>query len=101
MPSYIDCKNCDEEPHQELKEKLEKLRESNCKTCPGATQDVKKEYIDNLVQNKVRIPSSLYTMNLAVKHSNTSDKINKGIKKHDSYARYLAKRKRNCVCEHL
>lgn len=96
MPSYIDCQNCDTYRNNEntRTQELAKLRKSNCNSCPSDNSAI----IQKRIQNKVRISSSLYTMKLGARNPD-SDVGKKPIKKHDSYARYLDKKKSKCVCE--
>ena len=101
MPSYIDCQNCDTyDTNKSARDaELAKLRETNCKTCPSdGSQIDNSAIIQKRIQNKVRISSSLYTMKLGA--SNPDDDVGKKpIKKNDSYARYLAKKKSGCLCK--
>lgn len=100
MPSYIDCQNCSTYNTNKTarEEELVKLRETNCKTCPSdGSQIDNTAIIEKRIQNKVRISSSLYTMKLGASIPD-SDVGKKPIKKNDSYARYLAKRKYGCLC---
>lgn len=87
MPSYIDCRECNPVNITPPTEK------SNCKSCPSDNSAI----IKKRIQNKVRISSSLYTMNLGASNPDR-DVGKKSIKKNDSYARYLAKKKNKCVC---
>ena len=65
----------------------------NCKSCPSDNSAI----IKKRIQNKVRISSSFYTMKLGASNSD-SDVGKNPIKKNDSYARYLDKKKSKCVC---
>ena len=89
MPSYIDCQNC----NTYITPDLTKLRKSNCKSCTSDNSAITQKRI----KNKVSISSSLYTMKLGASNSD-SDVGKKPIKKNDSYARYLDKKKSKCVC---
>ena len=74
-----------------------------CRTCPnsvienGGLKSVYHEITQKRIQNQVRAPASLFTMNLGavtVGKQYTEAPSNKGVGvKHDSYARYLAKKK--------
>ena len=100
MPSYIDCKDCSTYDNNKAAREAElaKLRETNCKTCPSdGSQIDNSAIIQKRIQNKVRISSSLYIMKLGTSNLD-SDVGKKPIKKNDSYARYLAKKKSGCLC---
>ncbi len=62
----------------------------SCLACPdGTTSSFNPTQTNRVINNQVRVPSSLYTANLAaVSHDNKSHST-----KHDSYARFLAKKK--------
>lgn len=72
-----------------------------CRTCvsdaSGGLKPIYREITQKRIQNQVRAPASLFTMNLGavtVGKQYTEAPSNKGVGvKHDSYARYLAKKK--------
>tara|TARA_X000000368_G_scaffold409083_1_gene390534 strand:+ start:54 stop:680 length:627 start_codon:yes stop_codon:yes gene_type:complete len=82
-----------------------------CKSCENSSSSHNNDYTQKLIQNQVRVASSLYTMNLAsltggnstknVKPwNNASDRVilkkDKGIDiKHNNYDRYLNRKKSN------
>ena len=72
--------------------KQKSLLDSRCYTTDADT------CIDNvsnqkIIQNQVRVPSNLYTMNIAT--LTAANDTNTTIQKHDSYQRYLARKKGN------
>lgn len=83
----------------------------SCLACPnGTTSSFTPAQTARVINNQVRVPSSLYTTNLAAVSYKSPDSLNKKyVAKHDSYARFLAKKKgilkgtagiieTNCAC---
>ena len=67
----------------------------SCIACPtGTTSSFNETQTKRVINNQVRVPSSLYTTNLAaVSYDSAASLSKKFISKHDSYARFLAKKK--------
>jgi hypothetical protein len=67
----------------------------SCLACPnGTTSSFNPTQTARVINNQVRIASSLYTTNLAAVSYVKPVSLNKKyIAKHDSYARFLAKKK--------
>ena len=67
----------------------------SCIACPpGVTTSFNPAQTMRVINNQVRVPSSLYTTNLAAVSYRSPVSLNKDfIAKHDSYARFLAKKK--------
>ena len=72
---------------------------SSCKTCDNQTSIIETQSVitQKRIQNQVRIPSSMYTMNFAA--LNTVINNNNVGKKHDSYQRRLNKLKQRNIVE--
>jgi hypothetical protein len=68
---------------------------AKCIACPnGTTSSINSTQISRVINNQVRVPSSLYTANLAaVSYVSPSSSTKNYITKHDSYARFLSKKK--------
>lgn len=66
----------------------------SCIACPnGETSSFTQTQTERVIRGQVRVASSLYTVNLAAVSAVTPDIGKAYAKKHDSYARLLAKRK--------
>ena len=72
---------------------------SSCKTCENQSSiiETQSEIIQKRIQNQVRVPSSMYTMNFAALNSVINN--NNVGKKHDSYQRRLNKLKQRNIVE--
>ncbi len=67
----------------------------SCLACPpGTTSSLNPTQTNRIINNQVRVASSLYTTNLAAVSYKSPDSLSKKyVAKHDSYARFLAKKK--------
>ena len=66
----------------------------SCIACPdGITTSLNPTQTRRVINNQVRVPSSLYTTNLAAVSYVSQDKSKDYSTKHESYARFLAKKK--------
>lgn len=67
----------------------------SCLACPsGTTSSFNETQTKRIINNQVRVASSLYTTNLAAVSYVSPTSSNKNfVAKHDSYARFLAKKK--------
>ena len=67
----------------------------SCVACPnGTTSSFNPSQTQRVINNQVRVASSLYTTNLAAVSYDSSASLSKDfVAKHDSYARFLAKKK--------
>lgn len=67
----------------------------SCLACPtGTTSSHNPAQTTRVINNQVRVASSLYTTNLAaVSYDSKVALSKKFVAKHDSYARFLAKKK--------
>ena len=70
---------------------------SSCKTCDNQSsiKETQSEIIQKRIQNQVRVPSSMYTMNFAALNSVINNN-NVGVK-HNSYQRRLNKLKQRVI----
>lgn len=67
----------------------------SCLACPtGTTSSFNPNQTSRVINNQVRVASSLYTTNLAAVSYQSPVNLSKDfVAKHDSYARFLAKKK--------
>ncbi len=67
----------------------------SCLACPtGTTSSFNEAQTKRVINNQVRVASSLYTTNLAAVSYRSPVTLSKNfVAKHDSYARFLAKKK--------